>query len=36
MTRSLATRRAVIDFALQAQGMPGNELRNAFMETFGA
>ncbi|MGO9489662.1 MAG: hypothetical protein ACLQBB_11605 [Solirubrobacteraceae bacterium] len=36
VTQSLATRRAVIDFAMGAQGMAGGELRDAFLEAFGA
>lgn len=36
VTQSLATRRAVIDFALGAQGMASGELRDAFLEAFGA
>jgi hypothetical protein len=36
VTRSLATRRQVIDFALRAQGMSPAELKAAFGETFAA
>jgi hypothetical protein len=35
VTHSLATRHAVIDFALRAQGMANVELRDTFLEAFG-
>jgi hypothetical protein len=35
VTRGLATRRAVVDFVLRAQGMANGELRDAFLSTFG-
>jgi hypothetical protein len=35
VTRSLATRRAVVDFVLSAQGMANGELQAAFLRTFG-
>lgn len=34
VTRSLATRRAVVDFALRAQSMGNGELQEAFLRTF--
>lgn len=35
VTRSLALRRKVIDFALSSQGMAASELQATFLETFG-